>query len=466
MSHLQKHLKLTFVYLLFIQSFLIDLCHVTNLECTCDTDETGNFCPGCLENLSLYSSSAALELTELNNTEEKIISKISDVNIEFCDKCKANSTTMYKMEKKKLCPTCVVEHLSFYFSTKTIEEIKLNCTEIVFDLMNDSIEKKITKVTINQMVNKIFPRELKILEKRKSQNENCDLFLIINEILNQLRKGMKLNRRKCETCVAERFHLIQITCCKKFMCIQCILLELFMKKNPKCVMCQNAYISRNTQDFEEIFKSMAVAIWQKCSLKLTTDRELELQNMVMKIKNSKTSSSKTYKQFADVIKKHFAAGITILTKKEIIDLGKQVGIFQIKHKFSWHFIGSAITVLPQYLICSHVSGECVNWKACVWIVTNKLMTTWYSLACKYSSAESFPNELHAKVNTTIQEIYMFSLMWLNFFFWYFTFGSHFYEHRSFLLLNFVLNKPVLWLSFFLTTLIHYVEIKESFYEFY
>lgn len=462
MSHHQKNINLVFISLFFIQLFFMNLpCYATDLNCTC---ATGSLCSRCIEDLSFYCSSAALEPI---NLEGKIASIKYDADIEPCDKCEENSTTLYKMKKKKLCPRCALEYLSFYFPTKTIEEIKLNCENIIFDVINDNgVVQKTTKVVINTLVEKIFYKELKILEKRKTQNKNCDLFLIVNEILNKLlEKKIKLKRRKCETCSEERFHLIKIPCCQNLICIQCILEEVLMRKIPKCVMCQNTYISRNTQDFEETFKSIAIAIWQKCSVEINPEQELELQNMLIKMRNPKASISKKYKQLGDVIQKNFGTAIEMLTQKEVLDLEKEVGK---RRTFKWHCMGSILTVVPQYILCANIDGDEFNhYSACVWIVGNSLMASYYSLAaCQNSITKSFPNKLHEIVNKTVKEINKFSLTWFNFLIWYFIFGSHFYEHRSFLLLIFVLKKPILWFSLWLTNYMHYSAIKETLFEFY
>ena len=98
-----------------------------------------------------------------------------------------------------------------------------------------------TKIVIDDLVNEKFNKNIRILKERKKQMKSCNLFLIINEILNQLEQKT-LSRRTCENqnCMEANFFLIKVPCCNKLICIKCIISDTILDtKHQKCIMCEN-----------------------------------------------------------------------------------------------------------------------------------------------------------------------------------------------------------------------------------
>jgi hypothetical protein len=190
--------------------------------------------------------------------------KYTYCNLKSCEKCEEKSNIFYETENIELCPRCRLEHLSFNFSSQSNEEIKFYIADIIFHQINEyGFPRK--AIAENTVVD--YENELSILEQRKKRNQNCDLFIIANKMLEQsFNEKNFLKRRQCSKCSQNRFHLIKVLCCKKFICIQCIL----QVKKRKCMMCQTE-MYKNKKELYALLKITCFTILKALSMDAIED---------------------------------------------------------------------------------------------------------------------------------------------------------------------------------------------------
>ena len=94
-------------------------------------------------------------------------------------------------------------------------------------------------MAIYRLIDQKFDKELELLKKRRKQNQSFNLFVIVNEILKQLKQN-PIERRECERCSESSFHFIKVPCCERLMCIKCFLVRQFTDlRFPRCDLCKN-----------------------------------------------------------------------------------------------------------------------------------------------------------------------------------------------------------------------------------
>jgi len=212
-------------------------------------------------------------------------------NFELCEKCEENSKVLYEMKNMKLCPRCILEHLSFYFSSLSKESLKFYIVDIIFHQLNEhDFPQKSTNswIKINTVVDYTMNNEILILEQKRKEDTTCNLFVIANEIIwKSFDQKNLVKRRKCFKCSKNRFNLIKSDCCKIFICLSC----LVKVQNRKCVMCQTE-MYRTKKQLHELVNTMCLTIYKTFRLiapekliRKTINEQIILQDKKVENKN-------------------------------------------------------------------------------------------------------------------------------------------------------------------------------------
>jgi len=380
------------------------------------------------DNLSLYTHA------------QNYTNKYDDADDAICEKCEENSEKYcyltINMKRQTLCVRCSVEYLSYYFSRNPIESTKLYCVEIILDIISDDALRKETKIAINNSINKKFNKKLQVLEERKQNQESCNLFPIINEILSQF-KQKSLNRRICanKNCKEARFDLIQVPCCKQLMCLICICV-LFETKQPKCMMCENGYICQNMQEFEKTFKSIYLCFAEQAPKLITKEIQKEFDNAILKIRKSKKNGSMQYTQFAALTKKWLSPARKILFANPnlVPDEYNAVITLTIREML----LVMVITIAPQMTIFVSTTSLTKVSVDAIWFVINFEAVSLF----EYRGTQKLFKNIKSKRISKASRDFVFT--WLNILWCYFIFGPNFYEEITLTLFNFVLIPSILW----------------------
>jgi len=387
----------------------------------------------------------ALRLLQLYCVVSILAVKYNFVNFEICEKCEENSKFFYEMEHMKFCPRCTVGHLSFYFPRYTIQEVKFYCTDIIFDKIRDATDvtfdgikhnplenfRKFSWNSINVVVSDIIKPHLPILEYRKKSRESCDLFVVVNEILEGLNDRMfawkmRLEKRCCSSCLKSRFHLTKVSCCKSFICVPC--LTNFRIKKRKCEICQNL-LYRTKKELDELLENLCLNTWRILGVEIAVRKNLlkSAMNRTIHIHNITLRDNTHQLKFAAIM--NYIEPQFSIPWKTILEPGHEVfrnwGVPSSTQKTFTNFL---ISIVQMSLIPINSMDQSIIIYNSIWILLNIFFGT-----CMVQFRDKlYPKPLinDERIDKNIDEIKNLIIIWLNYLLAFFlckptVFSTHF-----------------------------------------
>jgi len=382
--------------------------------------------------------------------------KYTCAHFEKCKHCEEKSKLFYEIlnTNSKLCPKCMLEHLSFNFAQQELKEIKFYMKDIIHHHISDP--QNFTWDMISATIDALWGQ--KFFKKRKKEKKNCDLFVMINYLVNVDWRQCPFTRKVCSLCLEGKMSVIKTQCCKKRICIRCYL-DL---KNEKCRICKKKFC----QNKQELLKSLCLIVCKIMRVEITKDIANEFDIIVYDIfvKTEQQNILPTLQQVESVIK-YYNSEI-VIPWESILTPQLQPGKNMIMPGTKCLCFLMATTFPVQIVFFSSPTDIPANIN---WMVLNELLALLIVAFHDYFPMNAdlwLPNKIDIKIEYVFRIRDIFLLTWSNVLLGYFYFGPNFYERFELLFFIFVFSVPFLWSSHIGVQKKYDEAIQRTLYDFY